>query len=71
MIYSHISNCKSVNYLGDLSNISNNSAERDTFDKIMEYFAGQWDILLFKQTLKIKEKCQTLNSGFNAFKELM
>lgn len=60
-----------MNYLGDLSNISNNSAERDTFDKIMEYFAGQWDILLFKQTLKIKEKCQTLNSGVKMFKQFV
>ena len=33
--------------------------------------AGQWGILLFKQVLKIKEKCLTLNSGLNASKELM
>ena len=30
----------------------------------------QWDILLFKEAMKIKEKCATLNSGLKASKEL-
>ena len=32
--------------------------------------ARQWKILLFKEALKIKEKCLALNSGLTASKEL-
>ena len=66
----------------DLLNINNNSVEREKFD--MEIFsvnvvkentcsidkARQWEILIFKEGLKIKEKCPTLNSGLKASKEL-
>ena len=82
VIYNHITICKSVSYLVDLLNINNGSAEREKFD--MKTFsvnivkvntciidkARQWDILLFKEALKIKEKCPTLNSGLKASKEL-
>ena len=80
--YDHVTNCKVVSYLVDLLNINNNSAERETFDRktfsvniakentcIIDK-ARQWDILLFKEALKIKEKCPTLNSGLKASKEL-
>ena len=81
MIYNHITNSKGVNYLVDLSNINNNIAEREKFDRktfsvniVKENTciydrAGQWDILLFKEALKIKEKYPTLISGLKASKE--
>ena len=66
----------------DLLNINNNSVEREKFDRktfcvnavkentcIIDK-ARQWDILIFKEGLKIKEKCPTLNSGLKASKEL-
>ena len=71
-----------MSYLVELLNINNNSAEREKFDRktfsvnivkestcIIDK-ARQWDILLFKEALKIKEKCPTLNSGFKLSKEL-
>ena len=82
MIYNHITNCKDVSYLVNLLNINNNSAEREKFDRktfsvnivkeetcIIDK-ARQWDILLFKEALKIKEKCPALNSGLKVSKEL-
>ena len=55
-----------MSYLVDLLNINNNIAEREKFDRktfsgnivkentcIIDK-AGQWDILLFKEALKIK-----------------
>ena len=77
VIYNHIINCEGMSYLVDLLNINNNSAERQIFDTktfgvnivkqntcIIDK-ARQRDILLFKEALKIKEKCPTLNK--NAF----
>ena len=70
-----------MSYLVDLLNINNNIAEREKFDRktfsrnivkentcIIDK-AGQWDILLFKEALKIKEKHATLISGLKASKE--
>ena len=70
-----------MNYLVDLSNINNNIAEREKFDRkifsvniVKENTciydrAGQWEILLFKEALKVKEKYPTLISGLKAAKE--
>ena len=71
-----------MSYLVDLLNINDNSAERESVDRkifsvnivkestcIMDK-PRQWDILLFKEALKIKEKNKTLNSGLKASKEL-
>ena len=71
-----------MSYLVDLLNINNNSAECEKFDRkiftvnivkentcIIDK-ARQWDILLFKEVLKIKEKCSILNSGLKASKVL-
>ena len=71
-----------MTYLVDLSKIINNSAERIKSDRktfsvnvvkentcIIDK-ARQWEILIFKEPLKIKEKCPTLNSGLKASKEL-
>ena len=82
VIYNHITNCKGVSYLVDLLNINNDSAEPEKFDRktfsvnivkentcIIDK-ARLWDILLFKEVLKIKEKCPVLNSGLKVSKEL-
>ena len=75
MIYNHITNCKGVSYLVELLNINNISVEREKI--IRKIFsvnivkentcitdkAKQWDILFFKEALKIKDKCPTFNSG--------
>ena len=70
-----------MSYLVDLSNINYNIAEREKFDRkifsvniVKENTciydrAGQWEILLFKEALKIKEKYATLISGLKASKE--
>ena len=70
-----------MSYLVDLSNINNNIAEREKFDRkifsvniVKENTciydrAGQWEILLFKEALKVKEKYPTLISGLKAAKE--
>ena len=75
MIYNHITNCKGVSYLVELLNINNISVEREKI--VRKIFsvnivkentcitdkAKQWDILFFKEALKIKDKCPILNSG--------
>ena len=75
MIYNHITNCKGVSYLVELLNINNISVEREKI--VRKIFrvnivkentcitdkAKQWDILFFKEALKIKDKCPTFNSG--------
>ena len=75
MIYNHITNCKGVSYLVELLNINNISVEREKI--VRKIFsvnivkentsitdkAKQWDILFFKEVLKIKDKCPILNSG--------
>ena len=69
VIYNHIANSKGVSYLVDLLNTNNNSAAHEKFDRkafnvnivkgntcIIDK-ARQCDILLFKEALKIEEKC--------------
>ena len=81
VIYNHFTYCKGMGYLVDLLNINNNSAEREKIDRktfsvnivkentcIIDE-ARQWDIFLFEEALKIKEKCPTLNSGLKASKD--
>ena len=74
--------CKGVNYLVNLLNIIDNSAECGKIDK--ENFglsivkestciidkARRWDILLFKAVLKIREKSVTLNNVVKVSKDL-
>ena len=67
VIYNHIINCKGVDCIVCLSNINNNRTEREKLDRkifgvnifkektsIIDK-ARRWDILLFKEVLKIKE----------------
>ena len=69
VIYNHIANSKGVSYLVDLLSTNNNSAAHEKFDRkafsvnivkgntcIIDK-ARQCDILLFKEALKIEEKC--------------
>ena len=68
VVYNHIDNCDGVNYLIDLLNIDQVQTEHNKFDKktysvatvkktSMSFDrARQWDILLFKEALHIKEK---------------
>ena len=71
-----------MNYLLDLLNINNNSAENENFDRktfgiiiVKENIcaidkARWWDILFLKETLKTQEKCLALINGFKVSKEL-
>ena len=81
VICNHITNRKGVNYLVDLLSINNNGAEREKIDRktfsvnivkentcIIDE-ARQREIFLFKEALKTKEKCPTLNSGLKESRE--
>ena len=82
VVYNHVSNFDGVKYLVDLLNIDQVQTEHDKFDKKIYSVttvkentsiidrARQWDILLFKEALHIKEKNPTLNNGLKASKEL-
>ena len=82
VVYNHITNCDGVKDLVDLLNIQHTQKERDSFNKKVFSIetvknniniidrARRWDILLFKEALRIKEKNPTLNSGLKASKEL-
>ena len=82
VVYNHISNFDGVKYLVDLLNIDQVQTERDKFNKKMYSVttdkenisitdrARQWNILLCKEALHIKEKNPTLNNGLKASKEL-
>ena len=82
VVHNHVNNCYELEYLIDLLNINQIQTERDKFDKkiyrvatVKENIsiidsARWWDILLYKETLHIKEKNLTFNNGIKASKEL-
>ena len=82
MRYKHFVNCKGVNYLVDILDINNHSEEHKKSERksfgvnlvrkniCIIHKAKRWEILLFKEALKIKEKCPALNSRLKAYKEL-
>ena len=76
-IYDHIKNCSYYSYIENLFRFNNysfdkalfsiNSARSDT--KIIDS-ALDWNILLIKEALLIKQKMPKLNNGLKASKEL-